>query len=65
MAASRGSASPSADSTRTSSTGVGLSSSTATAPELMSVPTSSIMRWLIGTVAASDVAMYHVSATAE
>ena len=59
-AASRGSARPSSVATRTPSTDAGRSSSTATAPDPMSRPMSSIMRMFSETVAASDVAMYQV-----
>jgi hypothetical protein len=46
---------------RTPTTGAGRSSSVATAPLAMSSPTSSIMRMLSATVAASDAAMYQAS----
>ena len=49
---------------RTPRTDAGRSSSTATVPCAMSVPMSSMWRALTETIAASDVTMYQVSATA-
>jgi hypothetical protein len=62
--AKRGNARPTSAATRMASTEAGRSSSTAMDPLPMSMPMSSMRRMLRETVAASDAAMYQLSATA-